>query len=68
MSHLSLNSYYVSDLVETGHEKMPNTAEKTGLDLGLKELCITSKEKKYEKPNTIKNMRKTCKITETTGT
>ena len=37
---------------------MPDTVEKIGLDLGLKELCITSEGKKYENPKTIRKYEK----------
>ena len=46
--------YYVSILVETGHEEIPHTKKNIGLDLGIKDLCITSDGRKYENPKTIK--------------
>ena len=47
--------YYVSILVETEHEELQHTNHNIGLDLGIKDLCITSDGKKYENP---KNIRK----------
>ena len=46
--------YYVSILVETEHEEIQHTKQNIGLDLGIKELCITSDGRKYENPKTIK--------------
>ena len=46
--------YYVSILVETEHEELQHTNHNTGLDLGIKDLCITSDGKKYENPKTIR--------------
>ncbi len=46
--------YYVSVLVETEHGELPHTELETGLDLGIKDLCITSDGKKYENPKTIR--------------
>ena len=45
--------YYVSILVETEHMELPNTNQNAGIDLGIKELCITSDGKKYENPKII---------------
>ena len=50
--------YYVSLLVETEYEELPHTKENVGLDLGIKDLCITSDGKKYENPKTIKRYEK----------
>lgn len=46
--------YYVSILVETEHEELQHTNHNIGLDLGIKDLCITSEGKKYENPKTIR--------------
>ena len=46
--------YYVSILVETEHEELPHAKQNIGLDLGIKDLCITSEGEKYENPKTIK--------------
>lgn len=58
VSQIPSGKYYVSVLVETEHEKMANTTKKTGLDLGIKELCITSEGRKYENPKTIRKYEK----------
>ena len=44
--------------METGHEEIPHTKQNIGLDLGIKDLCITSNGTKYENPNTIKKYEK----------
>lgn len=55
--------YYVSILVETEHIKKPDVTGKIGLDLGIKDLCITSDGKKYENPKVIKKYeRKLIKL------
>ena len=58
VSQVPSGKYYVSILVETEHVKMPARAGKTGLDLGIKELCITSDGRKYENPKTIRQYEK----------
>jgi len=50
--------YFVSVLVETEHVEMPHRNKNTGLDLGIKDLCITSDGEKYENPKTIKRYGK----------
>ena len=54
ISQVPSGKYYVSILVETEHIKMANGAGKTGLDLGIKDLCITSDGRRYENPKTIR--------------
>ena len=55
--------YYVSVLVETEHVELPHTTQNTGIDLGIKDLCITSGGKKYENPKIIrKNEKKLEKL------
>ncbi|MDO4338259.1 MAG: IS200/IS605 family element RNA-guided endonuclease TnpB [Eubacteriales bacterium] len=55
--------YYVSILVETEHTPLPKAEKKTGLDLGIKDLCITSEGRKYENPKTLSKMeRKLAKL------
>ena len=46
--------YYVSILVEGDHEVLPHTKQNISLDLGIKDLCITSDGKKYKNSKTIK--------------
>lgn len=50
--------YFVSVLVETEHEELPHTKRNIGLDLGIKDLCITSDGEKYENPKTIRKYEK----------
>ena len=50
--------YYVSVLVETEQGELLHTNQKIGLDLGIKDLCITSDGKKYGNPKTIKRYGK----------
>ena len=55
--------YYVSILVEGDHEVLPHTKQNIGLDLGIKDLCITSDGKKYKNSKTIKKYeRKLAKL------
>ena len=54
VSQVPSGKYYVSILVETEHEEFQHTKQNIGLDLGIKELCITSDGRKYENPKTIK--------------
>ena len=42
ISQVPSGKYYVSILVETEHTELPHTNQNTGIDLGIKELCITS--------------------------
>ena len=54
ISQVPSGKYYVSILVETEHTELPHTNQNTGIDLGIKELCITSDGKKYENPKIIR--------------
>ncbi|EFU75603.1 RNA-guided endonuclease TnpB family protein, partial [Lachnoanaerobaculum saburreum] len=58
ISKVPSGKYYVSVLVETEHSPLVKTNGKIGLDLGIKDLCITSDGKKYENPKTIKKYEK----------
>ena len=42
ISQVLSGKYYVSVLVETEHEELQHTDKNIGLDLGIKDLCITS--------------------------
>ena len=53
VSQVPSGKYYISILVETEHKELPHTKQNIGLDLGIKDLCITSDERKYENPKTI---------------
>ena len=50
--------YYVSFLVETIHQSLPSVNKTIGLDLGIKEFCITSDGNKYENPKTLRKYEK----------
>ena len=63
VSQVPSGKYYVSILVETENKEMPHTKKKIGLDLGIKDLCITSDGMKYENPKTIRKYeRKLTKL------
>ena len=61
ISQVPSGKYYVSILVETEHVELPHTNQNTGIDLGVKELCITSDGKKYENPKIIRKYEKKLK-------
>ena len=48
LSQVPSGKYYVSVLVEEEHTMVPKTDGKIGIDLGIKDLCITSDGRKYE--------------------
>ena len=54
ISQVPSGRYYVSILVETEHVELPHTSQNIGIDLGIKDLCITSDGKKYENLKTVK--------------
>lgn len=58
ISQMPSGKYYVSLLVETEHKELPHTDKNIGLDLGIKDLCITSDGEKYENPKTIRKYGK----------
>ena len=58
VSQVPSGKYYVSILVETEHVELPHINQNTGIDLGIKELCITSDGKKYENPKIIRKYEK----------
>ena len=58
ISKVPSGKYYVSVLVETEHNPCVKANGQIGLDLGIKDLCITSNGKKYENPKTIKKYEK----------
>ncbi len=63
ISQVPSGKYYVSILVETEHKEIPHVNCEVGLDLGLKNLCITSDGRKYENPKTLaKHERKLAKL------
>ena len=58
VSQVPSGKYYVSILVEMEHEELEHVKHRIGLDLGIKDLCITSDGKKYKNPKTIKKYEK----------
>ena len=58
ISQVPSGKYYVSILVEIEHMELPHTNQNTGIDLGIKELCITSDGKKYKNPKIIRKYEK----------
>lgn len=63
VSQVPGGKYYVSVLVETEHEVLPKAEGQTGLDLGIKDLCVTSDGRKYENPQILSKMeRKLAKL------
>ena len=61
ISQVPSGKYYVSVLVETEHVELPHTTQNIGIDLGIKDLCITSGGKKYENPKIIRKYEKKLK-------
>ena len=58
VSQVPSGKYFVSILVETEHVEVPRKNKNIGLDLGIKDLCITSEGEKYENPKTIRKYEK----------
>lgn len=58
ISQVPSGKYYVSILVETKHEELPHKNQNIGLDLGIKDLCITSDGRKYKNLKVIKKYEK----------
>ena len=58
ISQVPSGKYFVSILVDTEHEELPHTKQNVGLDLGIKDLCITSEGRKYENPKVLKKYEK----------
>lgn len=54
VSRVPSGKYYVSILVETEHKELAHTKDSIGIDLGIKDLCITSDGKIYENPKIIR--------------
>ncbi len=59
ISQVPSGKYYVSLLVDTGDIKRKSISDKKiGIDLGIKDLCITSDGDKYENPKILKKYEK----------
>ncbi len=61
VSQVPGGKYYVSILVETEQEELPRTNQNIGLDLGIKDLCITSNGKKCENSKIIRKYERKLK-------
>lgn len=55
VSQVPSGTYYVTVLVETEHMELPHKNRNTGLDIGIKDLCITSDGTKNENPKILRN-------------
>ena len=63
VSQVASGKYYASILVETEHTALPKEDGQVGLDLGIKDLCVTSYGRKYDNPKTLaKQERKLKKL------
>lgn len=58
ISQIPGGKYYASILVETEYKKLPQTNNQIGLDLGIKDFCITSNGVKYENPKFLNKYQK----------
>lgn len=58
ISQAPSGKYFVSILVETEHSPMNSTGSVVGIDLGIKDLLITSNGKKYDNIHTTKKYEK----------
>ena len=61
VSQVPSGKYFVSVLVETEHEPLPKVEDQTGLDLGIKDLCVTSDGRKYKNPKTLEKQERNLK-------
>ena len=61
ISQVPSGKYYVSVLVETEHTAMPKEDGQVGLDLGIKNLCITSDGRKYDNPKILEKQERKLK-------
>ena len=61
LKEVASGKYYVSILVETEHTAVPKKDGKIGLDIGIKDLCITSDGRKYYNPRTLKKQERKLK-------
>lgn len=61
ISQVPSGKYYVSILVETEHTAIPKEDGQVGLDLGIKDICITSDGRKYDNPKTLAKQERKLK-------
>ena len=58
VSQVPSGKYFVSILAETEQSELPHTNEEIGIDLGIKDFCVTSNGGKYENPKTLRKHEK----------
>src|SRR5574343_410320 len=56
------NQYFVSILVATTHEQLPQTGKSVGIDLGIKDFAITSDGNKYKNHRYNKRYERELKV------
>ena len=56
------NKYFVSILVATTHEQLPQTGKSVGIDLGIKDFAITSDGAKYKNHRYTKRYERELKV------
>lgn len=61
VSQVPSGKYFVSVLVETEHEPLPKAGGRIGIDLGIKDLCVTSDGRKYKNPKTLEKQERNLK-------
>lgn len=61
VSQVPSGKYFVSVLVETEHEPLPKAGVRIGIDLGIKDLCVTSDGRKYKNPKTLEKQERNLK-------
>ena len=61
-SRSSTGKYYVSILVNTTHNPLPKTGKIVGIDLGIKDFCITSDGHKFKNNRYTKRYERVLKI------
>ncbi len=61
ISQVPSGKYYVSILVETEHTAMQKEDGQVGIDLGIKDLCITSDGRKYDNPKILEKQERKLK-------
>ena len=62
ISRTSTNKYFVSILVATTHEQLPQTGKSVGIDLGIKDFAITSDGVKYKNHRYTKRYERELKV------
>ena len=55
ISQVPSGKYYISFNIEIWVQELPKTEKEIGLDLGIKELLITSDKEHFENPKTLED-------------